>query len=135
MAYATKDDIDALYGTNFLEDVADRDADGNADIEAIELALKMATSEIDTYIGARHAVPLAAPTDSIKQICVDIAIYKMAIRATALTEEMRQRYEDAIAWLAKAASGKVSLGTTPLGEDEEPATTPAGKMFFGTLIR
>lgn len=135
MAYATKDNIDTLYGADLLLAIADNDLDGTADITAIDQALAMASSEIDTYVGARHAVPLAAPSDRIMQVCVDIAIYRLAIRATALTEEMRQRYEDAIAWLGKAATGRVNLGASPLEEGEEPAKAKAGKIFFGTLAR
>ncbi|MGR3435267.1 MAG: gp436 family protein [Shimia sp.] len=108
MAYATQSQIEELYGRNALV-VADHDRDGVPDAAAITRALDHASDEIDTYVGARYPTPLEVPGPFIAQLCVDIALYRMALSRDVATTEHRTRYEDAIAHLKAIASGKASL--------------------------
>ncbi len=119
VTYATQDDIAALYGQELLAIVGDRAGDGTIDAEAVTAALEMATSEIDTYLAARYNVPLASVPPYIKQICIDIAVYRLAHSDAPRTEEMRRRYEDAIRFLTAFAKGTVEVpGIDDGGEDD-----------------
>ena len=108
MAYATQADIEAIYSLNALY-VADRDGDGNVDSAAVDRALSSASDEIDSYLATRYPVPLAEVPGIVTQYAVDVALYRLALSAEVLTEELRRRYEDTIAALKRIAKGEQAL--------------------------
>lgn len=112
MAYATSDDIVIIYGEEILNAVADRDRSGRRDEDAVTAALQAASDEIDTYLAARYDVPLVTPPPYIRQVCVDISVYRLALDIAPRTEEMRLRYMDAINYLKAVSEGKIDLPTT-----------------------
>lgn len=120
MAYATRQNIVDLYGEDALF-AADRDGDGVTEDAAIDAALARASSEIDTYIGVRYELPLAANPDSLIQPCVDIALYRLAHDAAARSDEDRTRYEDAVKFLTRISKGEATLNLPPPGEGEPGA--------------
>jgi phage gp36-like protein len=126
MGYATKEDIDDLYGEDLLVRVADYDRDGTPDDAVIAKALLSADEICDAYLSAQYTIPVT-PTPGVVRTCaIDIAIYKMALPRTGRTDEMRVRYEDALALLEKISTGKVGLGlppTTSTDPDGNPMTT------------
>lgn len=132
MAYATIDDITDLYGADALY-VADRDQDGAADTAAVDRALSSSSAEIDTYIGVRYALPLAEVPEFLKTVCVDIAVYRLALSADVLSEEHRRRYEDALNFLKRVADGKAALqfASSAPTEDGTPAPGPRPIVMEG----
>jgi phage gp36-like protein len=125
MAYATLTDIIDLYGENALV-VADHDRDGEPDLIAVDRALSSAAAEIDTYIAVRYPLPLTSVAPFLITVCVDIAVYRLALSHDILSEEHRTRYDDAIAFLKRVADGKAALifSSSAPGEDGEPAAGP-----------
>ncbi|MBN2740047.1 MAG: DUF1320 domain-containing protein [Rhodobacteraceae bacterium] len=125
MVYATISDITDLYGANALY-VADRDQDGVADTAAVDRALTSASAEIDAHIGVRYPLPLAEVPAFLTTICVDIAVYRLALSADVLSDEHRRRYEDALGFLKRVSEGKATLQFTSSapGTDGEPAAGP-----------
>lgn len=128
-AYATKDDAFDKYGEDYVLTSVTRDS--KPDLKAFSRALTNATSEIDSYVGARYTVPLVAPVpDIIVGYCVDIAIYKSSADPGTHTDEKRRRYDDAVEWLTKVAKGTVSILTlNAAGEevDEDDTDMPIMK--------
>lgn len=124
MAYATQTDIITLYSEDALF-VADRDGDGVVDESAVARALRLASSEIDSYLAVRYPLPLPDPgtTDLLIQFCVDIALYRLAASRNVLSEEHRQRYDDAIKHLKDVARGTAAL-VLPVGDTDDPDATP-----------
>jgi phage gp36-like protein len=124
--YATKEDIDELYGTDLLVRIADYNRDGQPDPEVIDKGLLAADEVCNAYLSAQYPVPVA-PTPGVVRTCaIDIAIYKIALGRGGRTDEMRLRYEDALALLEKISAGKVGLGLPPeTGTDQNgaPVTT------------
>lgn len=110
MSYATQADIIRLYGELILIQVADRDNDGIPEPDAIDSAIALASGEIDTAVSVRYAVPLTTVTADVMRICIDIAIYRLANVAGAVTTEIRQRYEDAKLDLTRLAKGTFGIG-------------------------
>ena len=91
----------------------------------IDRAIADADAEIDGYVGSRYTLPLPTPTPPVLvPIACDIARYRLY--DDAVTDVVRQRYEDAIARLKDIAAGRLSLGIDPA-----PAANGAG----GIVVR
>ncbi|MBA4709570.1 gp436 family protein [Aquitalea aquatica] len=115
MAYATQDDMTARFGMREVVALTDRSLHGVIDAAVLQAALVDASAEIDGYLAARYAVPLAGPPRIICGYCCDIARYRLCGGATLHAELIRERYRDAIRFLTLAAAGKVTLGGMPDG--------------------
>lgn len=109
MAYATARDIETIYGKEILDIVADRSNTGRQDVDAVQAALQVSEDEINSYLGARYAVPLNPVPPYIRQMCVDFTVYRLALDAAPRSDEMRLRYLDHISYLKDVATGKVDL--------------------------
>ena len=110
MSYATQADIQSLYGLELLYLIADRDRDQVLDAAAITSALELATGEIDSKLSNRFPTPLPTVSADIRRICVDIAVYRLALQADAMTVQIEKRYELARADLMAMAAGKIGTG-------------------------
>ena len=119
MAYATRTDIEDLYGAAALY-VADRDGDGVPEAAAIDRALDDASAEIDAYLRVLYDTPVAPVPQLLVQLACDIALYRLAQTGDVRTEEHRARYEDALKTLARLAEGKMKLPPPP----PPPSTDP-----------
>jgi phage gp36-like protein len=131
MAYATAQDIIDRYSADQLLITFDRDAIGQADPEAVARALDDATAEIDGYLAGRYALPLSEPPRILAFMCVDIALYKGSLE-TAVTDERRRRYQDAIAYLVRVAKGDIALFSSDPGAPQggSGASFSAGGRVF-----
>jgi phage gp36-like protein len=109
MAYATQTDITDLYGIDTLDRLADRDGDGTADAAKVSRALDDASALIDGYIAMRVTLPLSPIPAVLRNLCVDIAMYRLATDAGLLSEDARQRYEDAVRFLRDVSAGKAAI--------------------------
>lgn len=133
MGYATKEDIDELYGTDLLVRIADYNRDGQPDPDVIDKGLLAADEVCNAYLSAQYTVPVV-PTPGVVRTCaIDIAVYKMALGRGSRTDEMRLRYEDALALLEKISTGKVGLGLPPVTGDDgttiDPNLKRSGRSF------
>ena len=122
MAYATDADIIDLYGNDMLDRLADRDGDGVADAPKVQRALDDAAALIDGYIATRVTLPLASVPAVLKNLSIDIAVYRLATDAGLLSEDARKRYEDAIQFLRDCAAGKAAIP-----QPAAPGSNPAEK--------
>ncbi|MCB1520669.1 MAG: DUF1320 domain-containing protein [Hyphomicrobiaceae bacterium] len=109
MAYATDTDLVALHGTDAIDRLGDRTGTGVRDPETVARALDDAAALIDGYIGVRVALPLAPVPAVVKNLSIDIAVYRLAVDAGLLAEDMRKRYEDAIQFLRDVARGVATI--------------------------
>lgn len=131
MAYATIADIETIYGSALLDAVSDRDRTGTRNDLAITAALDAASAEIDTYIGTRYTTPLTQVPPYIRQICVDITVYRLALDVAPRTEEMRLRYVDAIAYLKAVSEGKIDL---PITADPDAPVDGGNTVGIGAKV-
>jgi phage gp36-like protein len=129
MAYATSSNITARYSNAELLIVADRDGNGTADTDIITTALSDASAEIDAHLSLRYALPFTSIPAVLVRICVDIAMYRMAENAAAMTDERRRRYDDAIAFLKMLANGDLTLGA------DEPTDSAPNEILHETESR
>lgn len=128
--YATKADVDTLYGPRVLEVIADRDRDGQVDEASVTRAMTEATGEIESYISKRYTIPLNPVPPLIRRVCVDIAVYHLAgVTGATMTNEIRARYERAIGLLRDISGGRAGLGAYDPGNGDPPKQTPTFNHF------
>jgi phage gp36-like protein len=125
VAYATQQDLIDRFGEAQLLAIADRDADSALDADVIAKALDDAGETIDSYIATRYELPLAEVPGRLVKVAADIAFY--VLHPAAAPDDVRQRYDDAIAFLKDVAKGNALLDVG--GAEPEPAA--AGVDFEG----
>jgi phage gp36-like protein len=129
--YATETDLVARFGAE-LEQLKRMLPSSTA----VQDAIQDATEEINGHIGGRYALPLPNVPSNLKRMACDIARYRLYFQQP--TEEVRQRYEDAIAFLKRVADNKAHLQiqeeTSNQIIDDEPSKKPS-TMPIGTTYR
>ncbi|MCC6213734.1 MAG: DUF1320 family protein [Polyangiaceae bacterium] len=117
MAYATTADFAELG----LPGQATADWPGTS----VEAALDAASARVDSYLRKRYGVPIPAPgADLVETTCALAAWTVLCTRGfdpmRPGDQSVRQRYEDAVAWLEAVAAGKVE--PVDAADDATPAT-------------
>ncbi len=141
MPYADQQYLDDYFGAAEVLIAADRDGDGEADTSVIRNALDAATELIDSFVGVKYTLPLSTQitTGILKRTCADIAMYLMSVNSPSMTDEKRQRYEDALMWLKKLAKGDVTLGEEETSETADDLTiktdSSEDRLFTRTKMR
>ena len=121
MAYCTQEDITKRIGEADLAALADYDADGAADDDAVAAAIGDANSLIDSYLSVRFTVPVTPLPDVLLARAVNLAVYFLRLRRDSATEDARRQYEDDLAWLREIVAGEVSLGIEPSATESDRA--------------
>lgn len=136
MTYATQQNLVDRFGSEELLALADRDGDDAVDTAVVDAALADADALIDSYIGRRYTLPLASTPARLVTVAATIARYELA--ADRPTEQMRQDYDDAVAWLRDVAAGRAELqieGDEPTGEAVTIKTSGPERVFSRTTLR
>lgn len=130
MAYLTKPDFEARFGADELLALTDRDGLGVVGDAVFAQAALDAQAEVDVYLAARYALPLASVPAVLVQLCADIARYRLW--ADRASEEVRKRYEDVLRLLRQIASGAVALGvaSSAVAQGQPHAAAPQ-RVFNG----
>lgn len=125
MAYATQSDIVPLRITQTeLVQLTCDDASKTVNADVVTAVLDEASGTVDSYCRARYATPLQ-PSAMVKARTLDVAVYLLFSRRRGglqPTELVRQRYEDAIAFLKDVAASKASLDQ-PVGVQQAQTGT------------
>jgi phage gp36-like protein len=132
--YATADIMTARFGQREVISLSDRDGTGEANATVLGDALDDASSEIDTYLAGRYALPLDPAPKMLAGLCCDIARYRLCGGETVMTEEIEKRYKAAVSFLKLVAAGDVTLGATAAGGVTEPDNSiqfVTGTRVFG----
>ena len=112
--YATKADILELLSESDLIGLTDDSGSGLVDDSVVDRAIADADATIDAYCQGRYSVPFGAPlAPMIRSLSVDLAIYNLYSRRPVadVPEVRKDRRKEAIAFLAKVAEAKLSLGS------------------------
>jgi phage gp36-like protein len=108
--YASSDDMIESFGEREARTLSDRELAGSVDADVLGKGLAKATDEINGYIAGRYKLPLPQTPPILKGICCDIARYRLTGTERTCSDEIRDRYRDAIRYLEKVANGTVTLG-------------------------
>jgi phage gp36-like protein len=122
--YASRADIEQAYGADVLLITGDPDGDGQPDDAKITRALSRADGFIDTQIGRYYKLPLPHIPNVLRDAAVDLALYYLSSTADVLTDEVRQRYEDAEKLLIRIGEGKAALAVDTDGDGKEETAVP-----------
>jgi phage gp36-like protein len=129
MGYCTMDDLTLRLGEQELTALADYDADGEADPDVVERAIRSAQALIDSYLGIRFAVPVSLPDggcpDALNARAVNLAVYFLRLGRDSVTEDARAQYEDDVDWLKQVVAGRASVGVEPA--PAEGAASPSAR--------
>lgn len=122
--YATIADLEARF-PHELTLVAASEQTGLRDDVRIGHGLSDASIEIRAILAARYsAAELAAldqsSLDVLKVYCVDIAFYRIALAFSRSTENIKERYDQAVKRLEAIASGKGALTTSAGASGGDP---------------
>ncbi|TKI08661.1 gp436 family protein [Martelella alba] len=133
MTYATREDMVRQFGERECIALSDREFTGEIDDDVLTGGLERASSRIDSYLAGRYPVPWPDTPGILVGICCDIARYELTGAETQNTEEIRERYEDALRYLERVADGRITLGRLPNGQVAEGASvarfTSSGRVF------
>jgi phage gp36-like protein len=136
MAYAIQSDLTPLRLTQAeLVQLTCDDVTGTVNAATVSAALEEASGTVDSYCRARYQTPLQA-SDDVKGKTIDIAIYLLFSRRRNAKngEIIRQRYDDAIAFLKDVAAGRASLDQ-PAGNTPQTADTSVEKSAHKLTFR
>lgn len=107
MAYATRSDIEAIYGPRHLETLVPSDVDMDT---AVANAIESAGAMIDPYLRKRYVLPITVATPSIlKQCAIDIACWQLAPAADRMSEEIEKRAKLRLGFLQDVAKGNAEI--------------------------
>ena len=112
MTYATRADIETIYGGDELRSALNLAADAvlsAGDTARVDQALTETAGQIDAYVGVRYTLPLAIVPEMLKASAVDMTLYRLALRNGRPRDELRKRFEDAVAFLKALSEGKARL--------------------------
>lgn len=108
MTYATQADMISRFDDKEIEQLTDRANVGVINTSVLAMKLADADAEINGYLQGRYALPLTTVPDVLKRLACDIARYHLY--DNRVTDAVRERYKDAIAYLKLVATGTVQLG-------------------------
>ncbi len=133
--YATEADMVKRFADD-IEELKLMHADAAASINE---ALQDAAEEINGYIGGRYPLPLPNVPSNLNRMACDIARYRLYYQQP--TEEVRNRYKDAIKFLERVQDEKAHLQiqtvTNEIVDDQpkgRPTTKPIGTSYIGGVF-
>jgi len=109
------------FGEREVIALTDRDNTGVIDSAVLSQGLASASDEIDTYLAGRYTLPLASTPLIVRDFACDVARYRLCSAEVTETEEVRNRYKDAIKFFDKVSTGQISLGLDGLNQAQVPA--------------
>lgn len=110
MTYASQQDMVDRFGEREVIMLTDRDNSGVIDTPLLARMLETADDEINPYLQAKYTIPLVNTPPIVRKFACDIARYRCCGAEVTETEEIRNRYKDAIKFLEKVSRGEISLG-------------------------
>lgn len=130
MPYVTAEDYEEAFSQGELADLIA----GGQDFERQEAA---ASSLVDGYLAGRYVLPLASVPDMLRGWALDIVRYRMW--SDQAPEEVRRRYEDALAQLRDLAARRIDLppgsGGAPQAAAFNYAGESAARVFTMTTLK
>jgi len=124
MAYCTRANLVDRFDETEIADLLDGNNDGQDDPQKLPSRVQDADALIDGYLGTQYAVPI---TGTVPQAIVFIAcdIVRYLLWDQRAPEEVRNRYNDAVARLKDYARGIMILP-----ELDKPATNTTGGVDY-----
>ena len=110
MPYIDRTGLEQRFGADEIAQLLDDDRSGTeqpGEAEALARACEDASTLIDGYLASRYSLPLAEVPALVVGWAADIARHRLWDERAP--EEVRRRYEDALAQLRDLAAGRLAL--------------------------
>jgi len=127
MAYCTEQDLITRYGEKELIQLTDKDNVGQLDLDVIESAIADADSLIDGYLGGRYGLPIKPVPRALGRIACEICRYYLY--ENLASDEVKDRYNEAVKSLKAISKGEMSIGISV--EGEKPSSQNTVEMVTG----
>lgn len=114
MTYASQQNLIDRFGADELIQLTDRSNLNAIDATVVARALADADAEINGYLSTRYTLPLSPVPAALEKLACDIARYQLF--ENAVTEIVKERFDNAIRFLKDVAAGRVTLGVNDSGE-------------------
>lgn len=108
MTYAVKQNLIDRFGNTELAQLTDRTSGVTIDDAVLNKALNDADAAINGYLTVKYTIPITPVPAILERFGCDIARYYLY--EDRVTEQVKRRYDDAIAYLKGVANGTVNLG-------------------------
>ncbi len=128
--YATQQDLIDRFGLEELVRLTNPAARAATTVNAqrLDQALADAKAEIDARLAGRYALPLPSKPEILTRLACDLARYFLFDGSNQRpTEQAQKRYDDAIAYLNKLATGAINLS---LAQDQTPPPVAGAAPSF-----
>lgn len=123
MSYANQQNMIDRFGQSEVIALTDRDHIGAIDDQVLDGGLAEADAEINPYLQPKYMLPLPVVPRIIVGMACDIARYRLCGGAVTETDEIRNRYKDAIKFLERVSRGEISLGLDAANHAAQPVNT------------
>jgi phage gp36-like protein len=125
--YCSQSDLErAAGGAAKLVQLADLDADGTADATVLAEAINDASRWIDGYLARRYEVPLDEPSDVIRRVTADVAVYILKDNRDCLDDRAQVKYDQHRDWLEGVSEGRINPGVDPPPAKSSAVTATTG---------
>jgi phage gp36-like protein len=136
MPYCTQSDLETLIPATELAELTS-ESGNNPDSAIIAEIIDRVSAEIDSYVSVRYAAPFLEVPDIIKGLTVDMVLFHLYSRRSAVPEIRRKKYEDAREFLHNIALGKSKIlgldGTEiSMKSSRSAEITCSGRIFSRT---
>lgn len=136
MTYALQADMVDRFGSTEIAQLTDRTNGTVIDATVLGRALADADAEIDSYMAARYQLPLVSAPTALVRVAADIARYRLY--DDRVTDAVRSRYQDAVAYLKQISLGNVVIdgvtALTPAATAMAVKAKSADKVFNADLL-
>ena len=108
MPYCNQNDLDALITVTELVELT-TEMGNIPDTTVITEIIDRVDTEIDSYVSVRYATPLVSVPDIIKWLSVDMVIYHLYSRRSAVPSIRQTKYDHAVKFLQNVALGNSNI--------------------------
>ena len=119
MPYAAIEDLRERFGDQEIDELLDRDGDGEADAGVADAVLADASAEIDALLASRYATPVAdAPL--LNAICCDLARYRLYDNVAPEIVKERKKYSvDMLKSIGKGVGELLDSNGAPVADRQD----------------
>ncbi|EBW7037421.1 DUF1320 domain-containing protein [Salmonella enterica] len=120
MMYASAQDMRDRYDN--LDELLMQPGTDDLNEKKLAQALSDAGALADSYLSAKYPLPLAVVPQVLVQHCCAIAFYCLCDQQA--TDQVRDRYREALTWLREVKSGSIPVGVDEVGSAPESDDLP-----------
>ncbi|MBM4288453.1 MAG: DUF1320 domain-containing protein [Deltaproteobacteria bacterium] len=133
MPYCSQDDLKTIIPIIELAELS-ADTGNTPDSVVVAEMIRKADAEIDSYLANRYQTPFSPVPEIIRSLSMDMALYHLYSRRSAIPAIRLTKYQDAVRFLREVAVGQINIGGAAESEGaaalSEPVELVGSKRVF-----